>query len=268
MEGQVMMTNKKTRRKNRAIALGLADALRMVEQIHRQGGGGGVPRNSLESIIDSKPTSSLYDRKLAALKSYGLIETQPDMISLSPIGKAYATPISPESKKQSALQAFRNIPLFDGLLSRFEGKPLPAINEFFHNLVAEAYSVPHEEVSKWIREFIDGAKFTDILVTVDGQEVVRLPGSVGAPSPKPQGGATAMELEELQEQSGELVGLKIHGAKTQMNIPDKVDEKLLIETIGATEDALEHLRRKLARLTGNKYTPIMTVYIPKDENQN
>lgn len=246
-----MMADKtKTRRKNRAIALGLADALRMVEQIHRQGGGGGVPRNSLESIIDSKPTSSLYDRKLAALKSYGLIETQGNMVSLSPLGKAYATPISSENKKQSALQAFRNIPLFDGLLSRFEGKPLPAINEFFHNLVADAYSVPHEEVAKWIREFIEGAKFADILISEEGQEVVRLPGSVGAPSPKPQGGAPAMETEEVHEQSGEVVSLRILGGKTQINIPDKIDPELLKETFFATDDVLEMMRRKYKRLTG------------------
>ncbi len=245
-----MMAEKMTRRKNRAIALGLADALRMVEQIHRQGGGGGVPRNSLESIIASKPTSSLYDRKLAALKSYGLIETQGDMISLSPLGVAYATPVSPENKKQSALQAFRNIPLFDGLLIRFEGKPLPAINEFFYNLVAQSFKVPHEETSKWIREFIDGAKFADILVSEDGQEVVRLPGSVGAPNP--QGGAPEMELEELQGQSGEVVSFRVLGAKTQQNIPDKIDPELLKETYFATDDFLETLRRKYKRLTGKE----------------
>ena len=226
--------------------MGLADALRMVEQIHRQGGGGGVPRNSLESIIASKPTSSLYDRKLAALKSYGLIETQGDMISLSPLGVAYATPVSPENKKQSALQAFRNIPLFDGLLIRFEGKPLPAINEFFYNLVAQSFKVPHEETSKWIREFIDGAKFADILVSEDGQEVVRLPGSVGAPSPKPQGGAPEMnvdEVQELSEESGLGPSLRIFssGGKRIINYPSEPVE--LEQTIDATKDVLEMMRK-------------------------
>lgn len=242
-----MMTDKKTRRKNRAIALGLADALRMVEQIHRQGGGGGVPRNSLESIIDSKPTSSLYDRKLAALKSYGIIETQSDMVSLSPLGKAYATPISPENKKQSALQAFRNISLFDGLLSRFEGKPLPAINEFFHNLVADAYSVPHEEVAKWIREFIEGAKFAGILVSEDGQEVVRLPGSVGAPSPLPKGGAPTMETEGTRL-TGEVVDVRILGGGLSINLPDKINADDLQESIDATEMLLKMLEAKLKKL--------------------
>jgi len=74
-----------------------------------------------------------------------------------------------------------------------------------------------------------------------------------------------MEPEELHEQSGEMVSLRIRGAQIQMNIPEKVDEKLLIETIGATEDALELLRRKLSRLSEKEYTPIMTVYVPKDQ---
>jgi hypothetical protein len=242
-----MMMEKKTRRKNRAIALGLADALRMVEQIHRQGGGGGVPRNSLESIIDSKPTSSLYDRKLAALKSYGLIETQGDMVALSSTGNAYATPISPENRKQAALQAFRNIPLFDGLISRFEGKPLPAINEFFHNLVAQSFQVPHEEVSKWIREFIDGAKFVDILVTENGQEVIRLSGSAGAPSPKPQGGAPEMEIQETRL-TGELVDARILGGGLSVNLPDKINADDLQESIDAVDMLLKMLEAKLKKI--------------------
>ena len=242
-----MMMEKKTRRKNRAIALGLADALRMVEQIHRQGGGGGVPRNSLESIIDSKPTSSLYDRKLAALKSYGLIETQGDMVALSSTGNAYATPISPENRKQAALQAFRNIHLFDGLISRFEGKPLPAINEFFHNLVAQSFQVPHEEVSKWIREFIDGAKFVDILVTENGQEVIRLSGSAGAPSPKPQGGAPEMEIQETRL-TGELVDARILGGGLSVNLPDKINADDLQESIDAVDMLLKMLEAKLKKI--------------------
>ena len=74
-----------------------------------------------------------------------------------------------------------------------------------------------------------------------------------------------MEPEEIQEQLGDLVSLRILGAKTHLDIPDKIAEKLLVETIGATEDALEHLRRKLSRLTETEYTPIMTVYVPKDK---
>jgi hypothetical protein len=242
-----MVKVKLIRRKNRAIALGLAEALRMVEQIHRQGGGGGVPRNSLESIIDSKPTSSLYDRKLAALKSYGLIETREEMVTLSPLGKAYVTPTSPENKKDSALQAFRNIPLFEGLLSRFEGKALPAINQFFLNLVAETYSVPHEEVAKWLREFFDGAKFTGILVSEDGQEVVHVPGSVGAPSPLPKGGAPAMSTEQTalaELLDGELVDARILGGKLMVNLPDEISLAVLKKSIYAAKRFLAMLEDK------------------------
>ena len=94
----------------------------MVEQIHRQGGGNEVPKDSLKPIIGSKPTSSLYDRKMAVLKAYGLIEVQDERVSLSPLGKAYAMPISPEGKQQAVLQAFMKIPLFDGLVSGSRGR--------------------------------------------------------------------------------------------------------------------------------------------------
>jgi len=250
-----MKMGKRTKRKSRAIALGLAEALHMVEQIHRQGGGGEVPRNSLESIINSKPTSSLYNRKLSALKSYGLIEIHGEMISLSPLGKTYATPTSPDERKQAALQAFRKISLFNGLLDRFEGKPLPEINEFFRNLVAESFQVPHEEVPKWIEEFVDGAKFTGILSSEGGREVIRLPSSIGAPSTETSVAVPTIESEEWQEQQKEVVSIKISGGKTQINIPDKIDPELLKETYFATDDALEMMRRKYKRLTGEDIVP-------------
>lgn len=244
------MNEKKTRLKNRALAVNFADAFRMVEQIHRQGGGNEVPKDSLKPIIGSKPTSSLYDRKLAALKAYGLIDVHDERVSLSSVGKAYAMPISPEAKKQAMLQAFRKIPLFDGLLSRYEGKPLE-INEFFHNLVAHDFEIPADDVGTWIKDFIDGARLVGILTSEGGHDVVRLPSAAGAPSPKIQGEAPAMEhLEEVHEQSVEMVSLKILGGKTQINIPEKIDPNLLKETYFATDDALEMMRRKYKRLTG------------------
>lgn len=254
-----------SKRKTRAISLGLAESLNMVEQIHRQGGGAPVPKESLEHIVESKPTSSLFQRKLAALKTYGLVETQEDMVLLTPLGKAYATPTSPEQKNQVALQAFRKIPLFEKLINQYNGKPLPEINQFFYNLLASTYGVPHEEAPKWIKEFVDGARFVSILVPEEGHETVRLPGTVGTPSLDSTAGAPSMESEETQEHSGDVVSLIIQGAKTQMNFPEKIDEEMLQEAIGATEDYLELLKRKLSRLTGKEYEPKMTIYVPKEK---
>ncbi len=240
---------KRKERKGRAIALGLVDALRMVEQIHRQGAGSDVPKTSLGHILGSKPTSSLFDRKVAALKSYGLIETRGEMIALTPLGKTYAMPTSAEEKSQIALQAFREVSLFDRLLSQYNGNPLPEINQFFYNQVASTYGISNEEVAKWIKEFMGAARHTGCLVSEQGHDVVRLPDPVGAPLPQLKGDAPTMNIQETQE-SFEMVSLRIEGAQMTVNVPDKVDPNLLKETIGATEDALELLRRKWKRLTG------------------
>lgn len=253
MEGRaVEKSEAKTKRVSRALALNLSGALGMMEPIHRQGGGNEVPKTSLESIVGSKATSSLFHVKMAALKAYGLINTHGEMVSLSPLGKAYATPVSPEGQKQTAIQAFRKVPLFENLLNRYSGNPLPEIDQFFYNLLHTSYGVPIEEAPKWMKKFVEGARLVGLLVSDGGHEVVRLPGSVGAPSPNPQGGAPTMETEELQEQSGEVVSLRILGGKTQINIPDKIDPDLLKETYYATDDVLEMMRRKYKRLTGKE----------------
>ena len=243
-------------RKERAIIVGLVDALRMVEQIHRQGGGASVPKNALEHILDSKPKSSFFDRKLAALRAYGLIETHGDMVTLTPLGESYAMPVSPEQKSQIALQAFRKISMFDKILNQYNGKPFPEINQFFYNLLANTYSIPQEEAPKWLKEFIEGARHTNILVPEGGHEIVRLPNSVGVPLSQPKEGTPTMNIQgtttEESQNSSDAVNLQIYGAQMKLNIPDKVEALGLEETIGATEDALALLKRKLERL---KKTP-------------
>lgn len=241
---------KAKQRISRAITLSLSEALGMMEPIHRQGGGNEVPTSALESIVGNSPTSSTFQSKIAALKTYGLIETHGKNISLSPLGKAYATPVTPEEQKQNAVQAFRKVPLFENLLMRYSGNPLPEIDQFFYNLLYSTYGVPLEEAPKWMKRFVEGARLVGLLVSEGGHDVVRLPGSAGAPSPKPQGGAPKMDAEELQGQPEEIVSLKIFGGKTQINIPDKIDPKLLKETYFAADDALEMMRRKYKRLTG------------------
>ena len=48
------------------------------------------------------------------------------------------------------------------------------------------------------------------------------------------------------------MSFRVLGAKTQQNIPDKIDPELLKETYFATDDFLETLRRKYKRLTGKE----------------
>jgi len=243
-------------RKERAIIVGLVDALRMVEQIHLQGGGVPVPKNTLEHILDSKPKSSFYDRKLAALRSYGLIDTRNDVVTLTPLAEGYAMPVSAEQKSQIALQAFRKISLFDKILNQYDGKSLPNIDQFFYNLIATTYGLPYEEVPKWLKEFVEGARHTGVLVSEGGREIVRLSSSVGAspavPAAAPKQGASTMTVQEAQT-STEMVNLQILGGQMTMNVPEDIEAEDLKNTIGATEDALELLLRKWFRLTGKKW---------------
>lgn len=238
---------KAKQRISRALVLNLSEALGMMEPIHRQSGGNEVPKTSLESIVGSKATSSLFHVKMAALKGYGLIETHGEMVSLSPLGKAYATSVSPEGQKQTAIQSFRKVPLFENLLKRYSGNPLPEIDQFFYNLLHTSYGIPIEEAPKWVKKFVEGARLVGLLVSEGGHEVVRLPGSVGAPSPQPKGGAPKMEIEETRL-TGEMVDVRILGGGLSINLPDKINAEDLQESIDAAEMLLKMLEAKLKKL--------------------
>jgi len=244
-----------SKRKNIAIAMSLSEALSVAEQIHRQGGGDTVPKSALEPMVNSKTTSSAFTRKLSALRSYGLVSFQGEEVSLTSLGKAYATPVSSEAQKQVIIQAFRRIPVFENLISRYNGKPLPEINQFFYNLIAESYDIPHSEVKKWVNEFIEGAKLAGIIVSEAGQEFIRLPGMGSVPSqkptdegPLPMTDGTGQVRSEVEQE--ELVGLKILGGKVILNIPDDIDPKLLKKSIDAAKDALLMMQSRYKRLIG------------------
>jgi hypothetical protein len=252
-----------SKRKNRVIALGLADALNVAEQIHRQGGGDKVPKESLVPMVKSKPTSSLFERKVSALRSYGLISVQGEEILLTQLGKAYAIPITPEDRTNIALKVFLKIPIFSNLLNRYNNSPLPEINEFFYNLVAASYDVPQEDAPKWVNEFINGAKLAGVLVSEGGHEYIRLPGQVSAPFSKipmlvtPVSSTSALgeidkkPQEELPEQE-EIVHLRISGGKVIMNIPDEIGPEILKKSIDAAKDALLMMKSRYDRLMGKQ----------------
>jgi hypothetical protein len=189
----------------------------------------------------------LFERKIAALRSYGLVEVSGDEVSLTQLGRAYAVPVSPEARVKTGLQAFRRISLFDALLSRYNGSPLPEINEFFTNMVAETYDVPHDEAPKWMREFISGARHAGVFVTEAGQEIVRLPGPVGAPST--DRGEFDMGIGAAEQQIGgvEVVDVRILGGKMLLNLPDEIAPSLLRKSIAVMRDALTMMENKLER---------------------
>jgi hypothetical protein len=237
----------KPKRRNLVIGLSLGDALRVVEQIHRQGGGGKVPKSSLAPMVGSKATSSLFERKISALRAYGLIDVQGDEVSLTQLGRTYAMPVSPEAKVEAMLQAFKRVPLFDSLLDRYNGSPLPETNEFFYNMVAESYDVPQEEAHKWVTRFIKGIRHIGALSIEAGQEVVRLPGAlVGTPSTD-IGGENDMGTGVAEQQVGgvEVVDVRILGGKMLLNLPDGVSSAALKKTIDTTEVALDAMRKTL-----------------------
>ena len=238
----------RVRRKNRAIALGLADALKVVEQVNRQGGGAKIPKSSLAPMVKSKATSSLFDRKLSALRSYGLVDVSGDEVSLTQLGRAYAVPTSPEARAETTLQAFRRVSLFESLLNRYNGSPLPEINEFFYNMVAETYDVPVNEAPKWVMEFIYGARHAGVLIAEAGQEIVLLLSPVGTPSTDAEGENDMGTVVAEQQIGGvEVVDVRILGGKMRLSLPDEIAPSLLRKSIAAMKDALTIVENRLKR---------------------
>jgi hypothetical protein len=143
-------------------SIGLADAITLVGKIYEHAGGK-ANYDLLSRIFDNSQSSSSFVRKLAALRTYGVVAepTKGDVV-LSDTGLAIAAPISDDTSGLAKKDAFLRIDVYNKLHARHKGKLLPA-DEFLRNIIEQDCGIPRELSARWAKEFKDGARTAGLL---------------------------------------------------------------------------------------------------------
>ena len=118
--------------------------------------------DDLSRIAGNTPTSSVFNKKLAALKNFSLVIVAGDGFEITELGQRIVNPTSPEQRADALLEAFLKLEIHRVIYERYKGKLLPE-RTFLANYINKELDIPFELKSDWAAYFTSAASYTGIL---------------------------------------------------------------------------------------------------------
>ena len=151
--------------------LGLDESLKIAQHIQERGGGT-LSLESLAEVFGNSLKSSSFERKLSAVKNFGLIERLRDSVRLTKLALAYVAPTVPEETTKARVEAMRNVGLLRQLHDRFAGGVLPPTDSLA-NLVLREYGATEPLHRAWADFFVESLRSAELLSSLGGRMTVR-----------------------------------------------------------------------------------------------
>ena len=161
MDNSKNQKSERLKRGSNPPCIGLADAFVIVKSIYEQGGGE-ASFELMSRITGNSHSSSSFIKKVGALKAYGLVTEQNEVISLTDQGTAIAAPKSQHLEAIAKKSALQNVPVFSKIYDRHKGKLLPA-DEFLKNIIEQDAGIPRDLSSEWAKAFRAAARTAGLL---------------------------------------------------------------------------------------------------------
>ena len=169
-------------------ALSLDEAATIVTRFYEDAGGE-ASYDPLSTIMGNSSASSVFTKKMATLKNYGLVMDENRFVTLTGLGFRVAAPEDPIGRVEALKEAFLENEIFARAYERYKGRILPQ-DEYLVN--AFASWVPKELANDWMEKFKSSAGIAGLLEDRNGKlqvrESPRKPDIEieDAPPPKPQ----------------------------------------------------------------------------------
>ncbi len=201
--------------------LSFDDAIEVVEKAGNTIGYEGA-LDDLSREAGNTPTSSIFTKKLAALKNFGLITVAGDKFYLTELGQGIVNPTSPEQRANAILESLLKIDVHRAIYEKYRGKLLPE-RTYLANFIHKDLDIPFELKKEWADYFTEAADFTGILHKREGGsfQVMRRPAWEGNNEEK--GEATGTDNE-----SGATAGSQVDVSPTV--IASRVQQHGIIES--------------------------------------
>jgi hypothetical protein len=159
----IEVKSERLRRGSNPPYIGLGEALSLACDIYEHGGGQ-ASRDLMSRMTGNSASSSSLIKKIGALKSYGLVTEQGEVVSLTDQGNAIAAPTGERIESEAKKAAFLNVQVFSRIYERHKGKLLPA-DEFLRNIVEQDCGIPRDLAPSWVAAFRDAARVAGLLLT-------------------------------------------------------------------------------------------------------
>ena len=135
------------------LALKLSDAIVLAQRVNNSAGGQ-ASYDLFSQIVGNTKTSSSFQRKVAALRTYGIIEDRDNVVALSDLGNRITAPRNEQDDALAVKEAMLRIDLLARMFERHRGRLLPEDN-FLNNILIQEFRVPREVSRVWVEHFKD-----------------------------------------------------------------------------------------------------------------
>ena len=133
-------------------ALTIKEAGDIIFKIYEKSAGGDCPENILPPIVKSKPSSSLFERKISSLSLYGLIDRSGKgsdrAVKINEFGKSVIIPVKPDEKQNALKKALLKIDLTHEFWNKYSATGLPD-NQVLKNLLERNNTIGTKSVNEW-----------------------------------------------------------------------------------------------------------------------
>jgi hypothetical protein len=125
--------------------------------------------DALSRITSNSSSSSTFNKKVSALRNFGVFNIDKSSYVLTDLGKRIAEPQSFEQQAEAIIETFLNQENLKKIWEHFKGKKLPQ-EEFIGNTVVSLLNIPTQLKNDWVQYFVEAGKYAGLLDE-------RLPGS-------------------------------------------------------------------------------------------
>jgi hypothetical protein len=134
-------------------ALDLGEAIRVVKDIHGIHSTQRFNVDSLDAgILKTSKTSSYFNRRIAALQTFGLLNRSGDLVNLTPLADQIANPVAGEDA-EAKLAAFHKVDVLSDLLERYPNTKLPPLPDTLKQVLLKSIGIEKDRINDWY-EFV------------------------------------------------------------------------------------------------------------------
>jgi hypothetical protein len=187
---------KRSKYGTKPLAFSLPEAILVVRQLLNEAGpDAALPKHLIAVAIGNTVTSSSFARKVASLRSFGLLDESTGSFRVSKLGIEAAFPVDPQAGQEAKMRALLSVDPFRAIFEKNKGRTVPPV-EFLRNLIEQECSVPKQWSAEWVDHFQKGAREAGLIHPLaDGRILISdsSSGKVASSEQKPAVSATPKE---------------------------------------------------------------------------